>query len=36
MSVKFENGTLVSGDDVEEWHPNIEKLKASITKVCMI
>ena len=36
MSVKFENGTLVSRDAVEEWHPNNEKLKSSITKVSMI
>ena len=33
MSLKFENGTLLSGDDVEEWQPNIEKLESSITKV---
>ena len=33
MSLKFENGTLLSGDDVEEWQPNIEKLESSTTKV---
>ena len=33
MSVQFGNGTLVSGIDVEEWHPNAEKSKSTITKV---
>ena len=33
MSVMFENGTLVSGIDVEEWHPNTDKLESTVTKV---
>ena len=35
MSVRFENGTLVSNVDVEEWHPNIETLGTTITKVSL-
>ena len=33
MSVMFENGTLVSGIDVEEWHPNTETFESTVTKV---
>ena len=35
MSVRFENGTLVSNVDVEEWHPNTEPLGSTFTKVCL-
>ena len=36
QSVKFENGTLLSGVGVEEWHPNIEAVDASSTQVTYI
>ena len=32
-SVKFENGTLLSGAEIEEWHPNIETVDTSNTQV---
>ena len=35
-SVKFENGTLLSGVGVEEWHPNIETVDPSSTQVTYI